>query len=132
MGNWSWLEVVWTLVAILGAYFSFRNIKDGLDDIESLRLAPYKNGRWKIVHLVARRSILLDFLRIIPQIVFIGVGILAGLAPGNPHPSPTGIAAGFVFIGVSLLYTLASAIDHSTRKILISAGMHLETENHGK
>lgn len=128
MGNWSWLEVVWTLVAVLGAYFSYRNIKDGLGDIKSLRLAPYKNGRWKIVHLVARRSITLDTLRIVPQIMFIMIGLLAGITPQNAHPTPTGMLAGYAFIAVSLLYAFASALDHNTRKILIGAGMHLEAD----
>lgn len=125
MGNWSWLEVIWTLVAGLGAYFSLRNIKAGLEDIESLRIAPYKNGRWLLVNTLAKRSVLIDSLRLIPQAMFVFLGVVAGFNPQHPT-TPTGIFAGFIFITCSLMFTLASFVDFNTRKKLLILGEELE------
>lgn len=123
MENWNWIEALWTLVAVLGIYFSTRNVIDGLQDLKVLRLT---NGiETQILRVTAFGATRRDSLRLVIQTIFAAIGILAGIAPNNPNPSLLGIFVGFVFILASGMLTASSIFDNGDRKTLIRLGKEL-------
>ena len=129
MGNWSWVEVIWTLIAIGGMYFSFRNILDGRTDLKALRQPNGSSAiEIMILKVIAWGTIRRDSIREAVQFLFMGIGIWAGITPNNPNPSAAGIFAGFVFIFASGLLTAQAFFDRRERATLKALGIQLEIE----
>lgn len=122
MENWNWIEVAWTLVAVVGAYFSFNNMRDGLKDLKVLKPAEGRSLRRQILQIAAIGSTRRDTLRFTIQIVNIAIGILAGQIPPNPNASIIGQLVGFVFIFTSGLLTISAYYDHKDRIIMQELG----------
>jgi hypothetical protein len=130
MENWSWIEVVWTLVAAFGAYFSANNILDGRADKKALNNASYKDLKWKIQDITAQGNIRRDFLRLVIQGIFVGLGIVAGNIPSSPNgPTTIGLVFGLVLTFTSLLLTLSAVGDHNDRVTILEIGTVLQAKS---
>ena len=129
MDNWNWIEVAWTLVAAIGAFYSFNNIRDGLADLKALRPAETRTLTRQALHVAAFGATRRDSLRLSIQTIFIGIGVLAGQIPTNPNASIVGQLVGFVFIFASALLTLSAILDHNDRVHMIELGKLIEAEN---
>lgn len=131
MENWSWIEVAWTLVAVIGAYFSARNIIDGINDLIALRKlgAGASSIENQMLKIAAWGNTRRDSFRETIQLMFIGIGIWAGTLPNPVNPSVIGlIFQGILFI-CSLLLTLSAAGDHSDRVKMHALGKLLQVKS---
>lgn len=127
MENWSGIEVIWTLLAATGAYFSFRNIRDGIKDLTVLK--SLRNGNSlenKILKITAWGNTRRDSIREFIQVMFIIIGIWAGLVPNNPNPSLLGLIFQGILITVSLGLTVSAIGDQYDRRRLHALGMLIQ------
>lgn len=136
MDNWSWLEIAWTLIALVGAYFSFRNINDGIHDRDVLEKLPVPTNAVdgltrKIQWTIANGNVRRDSLRLVIQVTSLALGIWAGLQPNNPEISLAGLIISVVFIGQSLLLAFSAFEDHKDRLEIIAIGKLREKERYG-
>ena len=129
MENWNWIEVAWTLLAAVGAYFSFNNIRDGIADLKALEPAKGRTLRRQILHIAAVGTTRRDSLRFFIQIINTGIGIMAGQIPSNPNPSIVGQFVGFIFILTSGLLTVSAYYDHADRVHMQELGKLLVAED---
>lgn len=129
-GSVSDIELIWTLIAVIGAFFSIYNLKEAFKDFKTLGFIDRKNGRG----LIARATLKSEFARLIIQLIFITIGIFAmfitevPLPPGTPFKI---VAIGFVFrwgiIISSLLITFKSYWAYQVRTELAKRlGAHNE------
>lgn len=125
MDNWNWIEVVWTLIAATGAYFSSRNIRDGLADLKVLRSRAGNGLEKQILHIAAYGSTRRDSMRFCIQVAFGMIGVLAGFAPNNPNPTLLGLLASFVFLLSSTALTASAYFDYHDRIRLRDLGVIL-------
>lgn len=116
MQNWSLVEVLWTLVALIGVYYSTRNVYDGFADLKSL--GELKNGR----RIVAVGNIRRDVFRLTIQAIYLAIGLVAGFTPASRAPANLALAivVGVVFIFTSVLLTLSAFYDHQDRIKLLT------------
>lgn len=115
MENWNWIEVIWTLVAVIGAYFSANNIKDGIQDLSALRLRTDSDSiEVAILNTTAWGNTRRDLMREAIQLLFGGLGIYFGFLP-NGKISVLGLIISFIFIFASLLLTASALGDHFDR-----------------
>jgi hypothetical protein len=122
-GTVSDVELVWTIIATVGAGFSIYNLRDALKDRAALKRLHNRNGRW----LLANFAIRAEAARLAIQLIFLTIGILAMLivdAPDQLHQPPLIVALGIVFrwglIVSALLLTLKSYWGYSLRRTLLS------------
>lgn len=79
------IEILWTIVALIGAIFSIHNLREALKDYRALTLTAKTNGRGTI----ARFNLKSESVRLIIQTIFFTIGILAMLIPGGDYPPGT-------------------------------------------
>ncbi len=117
MENWSWIEVVWTLVAVIGAYFSANNIRDGINDLKALRLIKGEDTpEAKVLKITAWGNIRRDSLREVIQLSFLALGVIVGFIPSSADgPSLIGLIVQGVFILCSVALTVSAVGDHYDR-----------------
>lgn len=136
MENWSLVEIMWTLAAGFGFYFSFENISDSGRDKAVLIANTPENGDiakalvWKMAMAVANGNIRRDAIRGIIQTVFILVGVLAAFVPPNPVQSPLTVFGGIVFTLISGLLTFSGISDLRERRQLLRDRALLELQTH--
>lgn len=132
MENWGLIEIVWTLVAVFGAYFSVRNTKDGLSDLKAAKLMPTNLVEVAMIKVtafgLARNAICL----LIAQLFFAFVGILSGFAPATPSSSPLMPLGGLLFILAVSVLSLISVSDHNDRVRMIQLGKLREATGNGE
>jgi hypothetical protein len=111
MQDWNWIEVLWTLVALVGAYFSLRNIIDGWQDLKVLDdNKPDDNlDEWELQRVAAKGTIRRDGLRFGIQSMFTVLGLLAGFGQVN------GALVVTVLMLASLMLTISAASDYLDR-----------------
>jgi hypothetical protein len=133
MENWSWIEVAWTLVAVIGAYFSARNIIDGLNDLNTLRKLNQNDVlENKILKILAWGNTRRDALREAIQLTFLGLGILVGFRPESSGGiSLIGILVQAVFIVCSVFLTLSAMGDHYDRTRVQALGRLIQKRDNG-
>jgi hypothetical protein len=81
-GTVSDVELVWTIIATVGAGFSIYNLRDALKDRAALKRLHNRNGRW----LLANFAIRAEAARLAIQLIFLTIGILAMLIVDAPDP----------------------------------------------
>lgn len=120
-GSVSDIELIWTLIAVIGACFSVYNLKEAYKDFKTLGYIDRKNGRG----LIARTTLKSELARLVIQIIFITIGVFAMLITEVPLPPDTPfkiVAIGFVFrwgiIISSLLITFKSYWAYQVRSEL--------------
>jgi len=133
MENWSWIEVVWTLVAVIGAYFSANNIKDGITDLQALnKIGVDHSLEEKILRITAWGNIRRDSLRETIQVMFLFLGIIVGFnAPSPGGTSLLGIIVQAVFITCSSALTVSAIGDHFDRTRIQKLGEVIELKDDG-
>lgn len=72
-GSVSDIEIVWTLIALVGVSFAFFNLIEAIRDLEALKAIGDADGRRMIAWLTIR----LETTRVVIQSIFILIGILA-------------------------------------------------------
>jgi hypothetical protein len=132
MENWSWIEVLWTLVAVIGAYFSANNIKDGIKDLNALdKLEKPNSFEEKILKITAWGNTRRDVLRELIQLMFIGLGLWAGTLPQPPNPSLLGYVFQGILITASLFLTVSALGDHYDRIKIHKLGESITLRDNG-
>jgi len=72
-GTVSDIELIWTLIAIVGLFFSLHNFKQSHEDLKFLRENGIGNGRV----IIARFAMRAEAARALIQMIFITIGISA-------------------------------------------------------
>lgn len=67
------IEVVWTLIALIGAGFSIYNVREAVKDLGALSTIDKGNGRGRL----GRFAIKTEVARLLSQIIFLIIGALA-------------------------------------------------------
>lgn len=122
------IEVLWSIIAIVGACFSVYNIREAYRDLRALSYEAARNGRGKFGRLLLKNEI----ARLIIQLIFLTIGILAmtvtsgGTPPGTPlNLIILGIIFRWGLITASLLVSLISFWAYQTRREIL---FHLPDE----
>lgn len=117
-GSVSDVELIWTLVALIGAGFSIYNLREAYKDFKALGIVDRKNGRG----VIARSTLKSESARLAIQTIFATIGILAMFVPESSFPPGTSfqiIAIGFAIrwgiILSSILLSLKSYWSYQVR-----------------
>lgn len=122
------IEILWTLISLIGLLFSFYNIKESRQDLAVLRERHIRNGRWRIA-VTALRA---ELGRAIIQGINVTIGIFAMTFPEPPSAAEPLKVQVFRFIFQwgfilsSFILTLKSYWNFSLRRELIEHGIKLE------
>lgn len=117
-GTISDIELVWTLIASIGAFYSLWNLREAIVDLRAL--GKIGNGR----RLVAWTTLQSEIARLLVQLIFIAIGIGAMLLPdASQRDLPTryvlyGALIRWGLIVASLLILYKSYLAHRVRKTL--------------
>lgn len=123
----SWVEVVWTLVAVVGLVFALVNLREVLADLRAAKTVKPRDGR----HLLARAAVRLELQRVASQIGYITIGICSMLLVQDFSEAPR-IIIGGVLIVLGVAQTTHSMLDALLRKELTRQGHGPHgVENHG-
>jgi 4-hydroxybenzoate polyprenyltransferase len=117
LGNFSTVELAWTLIALLGMAVAFVNGREAIVDYQALE--GKRNGR----RVVAIGNIRRETIRIFADLVFLAVGIYAGLTPANPAATFTGLLVTLALVIGSLGFNLNSWLDRADRIYLMRYGL---------
>lgn len=71
------IEILVTLLAVVGAALSILNVRDAVGDLKAMHGKGPQNGRWAI----ARTSVHVEVARLVIQAIFAFIGVLAMLLP---------------------------------------------------
>lgn len=77
-GSVSDIELLWTLIALVGAGFSLYNVRDALKDYNSLGADP--NGKRELASVAVKT----EAGRLVVQCIFVAIGIAAMFVPEVP------------------------------------------------
>ena len=119
-GTMSVLELVWILVAVIGASITSVNTQHAWSDYRFIKRNNIFNGR----RIVARTAAWTEALRLTIQIIFIAIGVLAALIPDPvvPHlPLKVVILGYLVRLGLiisSILLTIKSELLRRMRRAI--------------
>lgn len=72
------IEIVWTLIAVMGFFFALANVRDSLRDMKLIDNRT--NGR----RIIAQFSTRIELSRCLIQAIFVAVGVLAMTIPEPP------------------------------------------------
>lgn len=86
----SWLEVGWTLAALVGLLFALWMLRDARGDLRALRRARLNGARL----IVARQAVRWEWIRVGTQLLLLLVGVSAMFRPNQ------------VITGTQVIYTL--------------------------
>lgn len=109
-GNASLLEILWTVMGVIGLVFSFLNLDEAVDDWKVIRRFVPPDAR----HLLARQAIRTELVRVAELTGFVAIGLIA-----MSFPSRSGSAAfitASVFIGLIALISANSFLDFRVRR----------------
>jgi hypothetical protein len=101
-GNVEDIEILWTLIALVGLFFALFNLREASRDKEAIKSLGDTNGRIKI----AKASFKSEITRVIKQTIFLFIGILAMTLPGVEY---TGIPLSQILINVAIRWGLITA-----------------------
>lgn len=79
-GSASDIEIMWTLIALFGICFSIYNIREAFQDVKAIEENRVGNGR----RIIARSSRLAEATRLIKQLIFFTIGVIAMTLPPTP------------------------------------------------
>lgn len=82
MGDASWIEMLWTAIALCGAAFSGFNFWNARGDLQVALRLDDPNGR----RTLALGTMVAETLRVFVQMVFVTIGIVAMTIPEPPQP----------------------------------------------
>ena len=123
-GTVSDIELVWTIIALVGIIFSGFNVYNAILDRKALAKLPVRNGRW----LLASFALRAELARMAILLIFFSIGIGAMLLQDPPSQLtlPTvQVVVGTIFrwglVISALLITLKSYWAYELRNTLMSA-----------
>ena len=114
IGHFSWLELLWTGIALVALSLSRLNHSEAKKDI--VALAGIRNGRWRIATGNVRR----ERIRAVIQVAYVAFGILAGQTPASPNPSLAGLIIALGLTVTSAMLALNSYLDRRDRLYLLN------------
>lgn len=110
------IEIVWTLLAAIGAGFAMFGWLDASADLGVIRSKGIKNGRLLIARMVARMSAVLFTL----QVLFLIVGLVVVTNPNPPQGLPiASLIVGNILISAEVLLIWAVFRDLQDRRSII-------------
>lgn len=80
-GSVSDIEILWTLIAVVGLSFSAYNLVDARGDLEYIYSEDIHNGRT----FLARTNFVAEMTRVIKQGIFLAIGLMAMFVPEVPN-----------------------------------------------
>jgi hypothetical protein len=114
------VEILWTISAAIGAFFSIINIGWAYGDYKFLKHEEIVNGRFTI----ARAALWSEVCRFIIQVIFLAIGVFSMLLPQSPPEVLPIKLRLFVFlfqwgmITSSILLTFKTILWSYTRKVV--------------
>lgn len=131
------IEIVWTIIALVGLIYSLFNVKDANGDLKVLREAGVGNGRLTL----AKYQMQAESLRTAIQAVFLSIGLAAMALPSAPDnldlPLRQIVIQVLVTYGLiisSVLLTIKSYLGYRVRRVLTQpsdgSGYPLEGGSH--
>jgi hypothetical protein len=117
VGNFSTVELAWTLIALGGASIAFVNAREAWADYAAL--GSMQNGR----RTVALGNIRREVVRIFADLAFLAIGIYAGFQPANPAATLTGLLITSCLVIGSLAFNANSWLDRRDRIYLMEHGL---------
>ena len=112
------IEILWTLIALVGAGFSYYNVRDALEDWRTARDLPGNGRKW-----IAAVSLRLESARMAIQLIFALIGFLAMLlAETEPslqqpwHVTAIGVTIRWGLIVCSVLIFMQSVENRRLRQ----------------
>ena len=123
--TWNVYELLWTLIAAVGTYFSLLNVRNGFKDLRALK--QISNGR----SIVALGNIRRDLLRSIIQGTYFVIGLWAGFS-SEPvtHPSTARVVLSIALLSTSIVLTYSAYLDAKDRKKLLTDGFRMHEEGY--
>jgi hypothetical protein len=115
------IEILWTLIALVGLFFALFNLKESLVDRKSIKSLNITNGRAKI----AKTGLKSEVARVIKQLIFLAIGVIAMSLPGVEYHTLTwsqlliNIAIRWGLITASFLTTYQSYLYYKLRRDLL-------------
>lgn len=82
-GTISDIEILWCLVAIVGALFSIYNLFEANRDMKALEILKITNGR----RAIAKAARFQDVVRAAVHLIFFTIGVLAAFLPETSPPT---------------------------------------------
>jgi high-affinity Fe2+/Pb2+ permease len=122
VGTVSAIELAWLASAIIGLYLSHLNGWEAILDYRAL--GGKRNGRHRIAIGTIRREV----VRGAVNAIFLGIGIVAALAPANPNATALGVAVSLGLLMASLAYNANSYLDRTDRIYLMRNGLQARDE----
>lgn len=117
IGGFSLIEIIWTLVAFVGAAVGLFNVGEAVRDLRALGVLS--NGR----RIIAKATIRREGIRLLVFVLYISVGVSAGLTPARPDAEPS--AVGIILVFTSVVLTLNGLLDLHDRRVVMRAGLLL-------
>lgn len=120
-GTVSDIELVWVIIALVGAIFSAFNLKNAIDDFRALHLLDRANGRG----LIARNTFKSEAARLATQSIFLLAGLLIMTIPDSPDTPGRpwnviliGAVVRWGFVTASILVSLQGYWSYQVRREL--------------
>lgn len=113
----SWIEITWTLIALLGLFYASSNTRNVWRDLDAVRPIRPRNGRW----LVAKAALRIEMQRLLSQIGYIVIGLLS-MTLAADYTEPARAAVGFVLAILGISHTVHSYLDGKLRRELVQQG----------
>ena len=79
-GTVSDIEILWTAIAVVGAFFSQYNLRESIKDRAALKAIDQPNGRL----MVANTAVKSEGSRLVMQLIFMAIGVMAMFIAGAP------------------------------------------------
>jgi heme/copper-type cytochrome/quinol oxidase subunit 2 len=116
------VEVLWTLICVIGLLFSAYNIYDALQDMHDVRLNDF-NGRREAAIATARLSVASESLRGTKQLMLFVIGVVALSLPpedtiGSAHPEQRMFIA-WLFVVFAVLLTVNTIVTFFGRRRIL-------------
>lgn len=114
-----WAEVLWTTIAVIGTFYTSRNLQDALRDLRAVEDVLPRNGRY----VFARANVRAELLRVCTMVGFVMIGVLSMFRPDNPDHSTSRLVVVTLFILMEFLIVLNSALDARMRHVVMDVGI---------
>ncbi len=114
------IEIAWTVIAVIGGFFSAFNLRDAIRDLDAL--GGQRNGR----RLIAEVQIRLEAARLTIQAIFATIGVIAMFLPDPPPISelPPSQAAATVVIRWGLIVASSLVMFQSIENRRLRQALH--------
>jgi hypothetical protein len=117
------LEMVWTLIGLIGMYFGISNLHWSNNDLRALKALNGGNvKRFTIMRVIAFGHWRNDLFRLMKQLTITVIGVIAMILPTPPRQTtpitPVGVLITGGLFTISILIVMASVLDRRQREAL--------------